>query len=174
MFNFVKGKILNIGGKIFVIDKNWIFWYEVIYKGDKKEGEFFLFPYFEQNFHTVIYFCFENLNQKKLFEKIVKIPWIWPKTAYNISIISPLVLDKILKEQNIDFLKQIPGIWPKTAKRIVLELKDTLSVEKDDNKLNWKIIKMLTNLWFDKEAITNALKKVDIEINEENLPLILK
>lgn len=179
MYNYILGEIKKFWDKTFIINKNLGIWFEVIYKWNKKNWEFFLYPYFEQNLHTYINFCFSEYEQKQLFEKLIKIPGIWPKTAYNISTISMEKLKSSLDKNDINFFTKIPWIWPKTAKRIIIELKENfnkIDLEKInvDEKLFKQISKTLVNLWYNKNEIIKLLQQCPIEFKEENLQQIIK
>jgi Holliday junction DNA helicase RuvA len=177
MFNFFKWKIKKFEEKIYLT--NWNFWFEVIYNWNQKEWTYFLYPYFEQNLHTYIYFCFDKINQKLLFEKLIKLPGIWPKTAYIISMIDENIPKKATEDFDINFFKNLPGIWPKTAKRILVELKDSFNkIEFNklqiDEELFKKITTTLSNLGYDKNQVKSLLKECEIPLKEENIEKIIK
>ncbi len=160
----------------FKVLKNDFFGIKIVYNGQKKEGTFFVFPYMDQNIHSIIYFTFDNIQQLKLFEKLYKLPWIGPRTAYNISFIPQDKLKQAVDNVDINFFKQIPWIGPKTAKRIIVELKS--QVTSNDLKIDdalWKKIKnTFKNLGYSTDKIEQILKKCDIPLKEENLQEIVK
>lgn len=166
MINYLKWKIVKIDDKLFLV--NDFFWIEVFYLWKKQEGEFFIFSYFDQNLKTFIYYCFEDLFKKNTFEKIIKIPWIGPKTAFLVSNLENL--ENIIKTWNIKALSHIHWIWNKTAKRIILELKWSIDFSDIENK----IIKTLKKLWYNETEIYNKIKDCPYEINEENKEEIIK
>ncbi len=177
MFNYFVWEIKTIENKTFLM--NNFFWFQVLYKWNKTKWSFFLYPYRDQNLHTYIYFCFDNIKSKNLFEKLIKLPGIWPKNAFNIATIPEEKLKKIIDETNIKLLTQIPGIWPKTAKRIIIELKDQISkideeFLKENEEIVNKIVSTLTNLWYESKTIKKLLKTCPIKLEEKNLSNIIK
>lgn len=75
-------------------------------------------------------FAFTDLGQKALFEFLLLVNGVGPKSAF--SIIKNLgpsrIVSAILEEDEIT-LKSVPGVGSKTAKQIILDLKS--KVEKD-------------------------------------------
>src|ERR1700681_4965344 len=70
-------------------------------------------------------------SEKTLFEKLVTVSGIGPKLA--ITILSGMAADEMvgaIRGNDIARLTRIPGIGKKTAERMVLELRDKLTVEK--------------------------------------------
>ena len=72
-------------------------------------------------------FGFAELNEKRLFEKLLTISGIGPKLA--ITVLSGIDTDRLvtaIRGGDYATLTRIPGIGKKTAERVVLELKDKL------------------------------------------------
>ena len=69
-------------------------------------------------------FGFASLSEKKVFEMLININGIGPKSALEI-LNTPLqhLADAVLRE-DIAFLTKIPGIGRKTAEKLLLELRD--------------------------------------------------
>ncbi len=161
------------------IIKNSMFWVEVVYSGTKKEGDFFLYPVYDSNFLTFNYFAFDDIRKKSFFEIVNKLPWIWHKTAYNISIIDYSKIQKAIDEFDVKFFESIPWIGPKTSKRVLMELKTNIEkqdIEKlnIDKKLLDDITKTLKEYWFESSKVKQSLKHCDIPLKKENLQDIIK
>ncbi len=177
MFHYIVWEIMDLDWTIFI--KNQFVWIQVYYTGNKKSWEFFLFPYYDQNFNTYNYFAFEEINQKNFFDKINKIPGIWPKTAYHISMIEPEILSKAVNEFDFKFFEAIKWIWPKTAKRILIDLKHTISEAEIkkleiDQKLYKDILWSLKPLGYESKKIKKAIENCPIEMKQEKLGEIIK
>ncbi len=74
-------------------------------------------------------FGFSTLEEKEMFLKLISISGIGPKVA--LSILSGIRLSDLsiaIKTEDIKVLSTIKGLGKKTAERIVLELKDKISV----------------------------------------------
>lgn len=158
---------------------NKSFWIEVNYEWKRTTGEFFIFPYFDQNFNTYMYIAFDTIDQKLFFENIYKLPWIGLKIAYNISMIDYDTIKTAIENFDIKFFQSLPWVWPKTAKRLVVELKNTVS-EKDivklniDEKLYKDIIWSLKTLWYETNKVKKILEKCPLQLDRDNLSNIIK
>ncbi len=72
-------------------------------------------------------FGFLKKQEKMLFEKLITISGLGPKTALAIlSYGDRLDLAKVIRENDVQTLTKIPGIGNKTAQRIIIELSDKL------------------------------------------------
>jgi hypothetical protein len=71
MFHYFKGKVQSTNNKKLLI--NDMLGIEITYAGAKKEGEYFLFPYLDDNRKSVFYFAFDTMEQKSMFEDMLKI-----------------------------------------------------------------------------------------------------
>jgi holliday junction DNA helicase RuvA len=72
-------------------------------------------------------FGFSDMQEKKLFERLIAVSGIGPKLA--ITVLSGIASDRLvtaIRGQDHATLTKIPGIGKKTAERVVLELKDKL------------------------------------------------
>ena len=70
---------------------------------------------------------FSDMQEKRLFEKLLTITGIGPKLA--ITVLSGIAADRLvtaIRASDHATLTRIPGIGKKTAERVVLELKDKL------------------------------------------------
>lgn len=87
-----------------------MFGIQVQYLGHATQGSFFLYPYMDDNKKTIVYFCFESSDQKNLFEHILKINGVGPKTALQIAQLPKEQLQKAIKNIDVKFFQNIPGI----------------------------------------------------------------
>jgi Holliday junction DNA helicase RuvA len=87
--------------------------------------------------HTFLYVREDCLNlygfysneEKELFEMLISISGIGPRTALGIlSAVSVSRFKEAINEENIPQLTAIPGIGKKTAQRLVIELKEKIGV----------------------------------------------
>lgn len=130
MFHIFKGQLETQGGRTFLT--NDLFGIEVLYNTQQKpiakskSTTWFLFPYMDENHKTVSYFAFDILEQKIVFEQMMKISGIGPKTAFAIAAIDKKELERAVNTLDVKAVQKIPGVGPKTAKRLLVELKTTL------------------------------------------------
>ena len=162
MFHYLKWEIKNFWN--IKLLKNEYFWIKISYSGHKTEWDFFLYPILDQNHNTMYYLAFDDEKQLDLFNLLVKISGIWPKIANYISTFYDIEeIDNAIKNNDIKFFQQISWIGPKTAKKILIELKDKISIsdlEKIDEseKMKSDIIKAVVSLWYSKTKVESFLK----------------
>ena len=72
-------------------------------------------------------FGFSDMQEKRLFERLIAVSGIGPKLA--LTVLSGIAVDRLvtaIRGNDHGTLTRIPGIGKKTAERVVLELKDKL------------------------------------------------
>jgi Holliday junction DNA helicase RuvA len=70
---------------------------------------------------------FLTLREKKLFELLLTVKGVGPKSAYNlICNISPEKLIEAIALENKTALTKVPGVGPKSAAQLILDLKDKI------------------------------------------------
>ena len=124
-------------------------------------------------------FGFGSCEERECFHKLIGVSGIGPKVA--LSILSTHTPDKLafaIASEDVALIAKTPGIGKKTASRIILELKDKLTVEasSDDafvgssdsapilsskNTNLSEAMEALMVLGYDKVTITGALKGID-------------
>lgn len=74
-------------------------------------------------------FGFLSINEKNLFQNLIKVTGIGPKLAITIlSGLSPHQIVEAIASGNVAILKSIPGIGQKVSERIILDLKGKISI----------------------------------------------
>ena len=158
---------------------NDIFGIQVHYLGNQNQWEFFLYPYLDDNKKTIFYFCFDTSDQKAMFERLLKINGVWPKTAFQISQLPKANLQQALKNVDVKFFQAIPWIGPKSAKKILLQLRGTFDVEDIqkmdiDQKLYKNIVTSLKWFGYGADQIKSTLQKYEGIVTKENMPEVIK
>ena len=70
---------------------------------------------------------FQNLEEKKLFEMLIKTSGVGPKLGLAVlSAISPRQLQDAVHQNNTEIFNHVPGIGKKTAAKLCLDMKDQL------------------------------------------------
>jgi Holliday junction DNA helicase RuvA len=178
MFHYFQGTIKQFGDKIYIInDQNGL---QIHYQWTiNAKTAVFLHPHIDDNHKTIRYYAFDTHEQKHIFENLLKIAGIWPKTAFHIAQIPQKDIQQATQDLNVKFFQNIPGIGPKSAKKILLELKD--SIKQDDlqklaidDKLLKKITTTLKWLGYEAKKINEVLHKYDKPISEDNLSEVVK
>ncbi len=76
---------------------------------------------------TLDLFGFETQSIQELFELLINVSGIGPKSALGILAIADISsLVHAIKTENVGYLTQVSGVGKKTAEKIVLELKDKI------------------------------------------------
>lgn len=151
--------------------KNDSLWVQVIYHWTQTSGEFFLHLVLDTNHNTSYYLAFDDIWQLDFFHKLLKISWIWPKTACFISTsYTSSEIRNAIEQADLKFFRSVPWIWPKTAKKIIIELKDKISLADIDNmeKLDshkQRILSWIVSLGYSKEKVKDALKNYDWDLS---------
>jgi Holliday junction DNA helicase RuvA len=105
---------------------------------------------------------FLDINEKKLFDTVIKINGVGPKVALAIcSTFTPTSFAQIVSNTDVSMLKRVPGIGPKGASRILVELSGFV-VDTQDSADELKssasdAVLALETLGFKKDQINKAL-----------------
>jgi Holliday junction DNA helicase RuvA len=106
-------------------------------------------------------FGFIDINEKKMFDTVLKINGVGPKVGLAIcSTFTPETFAKVVSSKDVGLLKRVPGIGPKAASRILVELADFIvdgEGSTADNSSTMEAVMALESLGFKKEAIQKAL-----------------
>ena len=106
-------------------------------------------------------FGFMDINEKKMFDTVLKINGVGPKVGLAIcSTFTPATFAKVVSSKDVSMLKRVPGIGPKAAGRILVDLADFI-VDGDESDVNSSALAEATmaleSLGFKKDAIQRAL-----------------
>jgi Holliday junction DNA helicase RuvA len=112
---------------------------------------------------------FLRASEKRLFEKLITVSGIGPKLA--ITILSGMAADEMvnaIRGNDIARLTRIPGIGKKTAERMVLELRDKMTIEKPGeipaaptmSAIEEDVLSALMNLGYQRASAEKALAAV--------------
>ncbi|MFA7717733.1 MAG: Holliday junction branch migration protein RuvA [Candidatus Absconditabacterales bacterium] len=177
MFHLFTGKCTSYANKKYL--QNQYFGIQVNYLGTQSEGMFFLYPYMDDNKKTIVYYAFDTADQKVLFENMLKISGIGPKTAFQIVQLPKDSLQTALKTVDVKFFQSIPGIGPKSAKKILLELKGSIDMNdfekiNVDEKLYKNIVKSLKNFGYESSKVKEILQKYEGKITPDNMSEVIK
>jgi Holliday junction DNA helicase RuvA len=119
-------------------------------------------------------FGFLTMTEKGLFEKLISVSKIGPRTGLNI--LSGLPVEELtdaIVHGDAARLSMIPGVGRKTAERLILELKDKISVDpalaasaqptpagRGDERVLDDVLNALVNLGYRKKEAEKVLRDV--------------
>ena len=190
MIKFIKGTVYSFTNDSVIVDNNGIGYLIYFSQPEKLSlgSEVMIFTY--QHFRddgTVLY-GFLSKDELDLFEKLITVKGLGPKTA--MTIISRSTYDKLvsaIEQGDVNYLKNMPSVGSKTASQIILDLKGKLvesdnnnSVKKENVLLKEAIegLKSLGYKSFEISQITGELSKLELksvdEYQKEGLKLLMK
>ncbi|QKF81419.1 Holliday junction branch migration protein RuvA [Halarcobacter ebronensis] len=126
---------------------------------------------------------FSDINEKKLFDTVIKINGVGPKVALAIcSTFTPSSFAQIVTSKDISMLKRVPGIGPKGASRILVELSGFVIDSDGENSSNSSAMLeaslALESLGFKKDIVSkvlNSCKSTNTsDLVKESLKLLQK
>lgn len=122
---------------------------------------------------------FLDINEKKLFDTVIKINGVGPKVALAIcSTFTPTSFAQIVSSNDISMLKRVPGIGPKGASRILVELSGFIIDGEDDGDLDTNSVveasMALESLGFKKDIVSKVLKSCSATNTSELVKQALK
>jgi len=117
--------------------------------------------------------------EKDLFEMLISVSGIGPKTAIGLlAAVKPNEFKQRLIAGEVKMLTSLPGIGTKTAKRIIIELKDKFvksgkdDLPLDNDEYNSDAFYALVSLGFKSNRVKEVIEKIVIKNNDiktENL-----
>lgn len=133
MLGFVSGKVVHLSEGIAVVENNGI-GYELAVSSNtvnhlELEADAKLFTYLQVREDGLTLFGFATSDEKNMFLKLTSVSGIGPKVA--LSVLSGLKLSELaaaIVTGDLAALTSIKGLGKKTAERIILELKEKVSV----------------------------------------------
>lgn len=181
MYDFLRGKLVETAVQHAVIEVQGIGYRLSIphhLLGKLTPGEehlFFTALVVKEDSHTL--FGFQEKKERDLFEKLIEISGIGPKTALNLIGHLPLpVFTNALRISHVPTFTHVPGVGKKTAERLIFELRAKLewfaSLEETASDLlpSQKIgdaLSALLNLGFAPTTAKAAVEKAAKELPQE-------
>lgn len=135
MIGFLEGKLRHKSPDYILVDVHG-----VGYVVQVPLSTFYDLPEIDQttqlNIHTYVredalqLYGFRTLSEKEAFVRLITVNGVGPRLAVNIlSGLTPDQLRQIIAQQDLRRLRSIPGVGKKIAERIMLELRDKLKAQ---------------------------------------------
>ena len=178
MIGFLKGSIELLDRPFIFVDVNGVGYRilvsDSVYSKLTKNEKIKVFTYTYVREDELSLFGFLEVEDLKLFESLITVSGIGPKTALNIFSFGGRkeIIDAIIKG-DVSFFTSVPRLGTKNAQKIIIELKnkmgkgDDLDLSGKDFLENAEVIQALKNFGF---SIGEAQKAVR-EIKAQNLTL---
>ncbi|WP_185878678.1 Holliday junction branch migration protein RuvA [Blattabacterium cuenoti] len=134
MITHLRGKLIEKNQSSLIIDCNGVGYYLHIssytYSSLLEEGKeisIYTYLFIKENQH-VLYGFFEKI-ERKIFSHLISVNGIGPSSAITIlSSLTPYEIEESISREDIEVFNQVKGIGRKTAQRIIIELKDKISI----------------------------------------------
>ena len=180
---FVKGKFIFKNPAQVIVDVNGVGYecqvslhtYSAI--SNREEGQLFTYLHITENNQTL--YGFSDISEKELFVQLISVSGVGAATArMMLSGMRPEEIIKAIVQSNARLLESIKGIGRKTGERLVLELKDKLAKNLQDNILTASVtnkvendaLNALISLGIPRLNAEKAIKNV-IDVNDNTLQL---
>jgi len=171
MISFIQGKIVEKGMDTVVVQSGGIGWEVLVSQKtsralsmQKARVKLYTFLRFKQEGVFELY-GFGTQAEKELFELLISVDKIGPKTALNIlSAGSPDKIQSAIKLGKVDFLTRVVGLTDRTAERLIVELSRKIKTSAKHSEtfdIDIDVQGALLSLGFTKGQIRKAVDKLD-------------
>ena len=131
----------------------------------------FFWTYLAVRENALDLFGFPDREALEIFELLITISGIGPKTAMGIlNLASPATLREAVSTGETSYLTRVSGIGRKNAEKIVLELKDKIKNtdvgSSQDKRSEGDVLEALISLGYSERDSREALKKVPKDVQE--------
>lgn len=131
----------------------------------KNDSPIFLWTHHVVRENALDLFGFLDKESLDIFELLIAIPGIGPKSALGIlNVASPTTLRQAVANSDTSYLTRVSGIGKKNAEKIVMELKDKLKLAEEDGGLDMRsegdALEALISLGYSEREAREALKQV--------------
>ncbi len=137
-----------------------------------------LFTYLHVREDALELYGFLRAKELELFEKLISISGIGPKSAIGILAVAPIdQLVAAINEGRTELLTRVSGVGKKTAERVVLELKGKLTLVSADPQLllrmesDTELEEMLVGLGYSRVQARTTIAKIDPAVTDFKLRL---
>lgn len=194
MISYIKWKIIELEFNfVTILTASWVgydIWInELIYSKLALEEESELFIYHHKTENSESLFWFIDKFEKKIFQELIKISWVWWKVAMQILSLWAEKLILSAKTWDNKTIESIKWVWKKMAEKIILEFKDKdfgieISSKKEEKTKNIfieqdllnSIKSTLINMWYDKNDVERILQNLPEDLKDiwSIIPYVIK
>lgn len=180
MIGFLSGKVIRVYPKSILILTSGGVGYEVFPVGgllaNCQEGKSLeCATYLIVREQEMTLYGFSTKEEKEVFEKLIGVSGIGPKTAKDIVSTPVDQFLKAVEEGDIAFITKMPGIGKKTAERLVIELRGKIDLSQKSQEFSESSAEMteaidaLVSLGYEKKNIANVLQNAPKALSTESL-----
>lgn len=180
MIGYLFGTVKDISAKRILVLTSGGVGYEVLPSGSllascKEDGEFSAEIFTVVREQEITLYGFGSADEKTLFEKLIAVSGIGPKTAKDIVSTPVELFLKAVEEGDTTFITKLPGIGKKTAERLIIELRGKIDLSKKSADFSavspamQEASEALESLGYDKNTIASSLQKAPENLSTEGL-----
>ena len=187
MIGFLRGEVFLKEGSFIILDVKGV-GYKILVASDVlskaiKGSPLELFIYTHVREDNISLFGFLEALDLKLFENLIGVSGIGPKTAMNIfSVGNRAEITNAVVQGNVDFFTSVPRLGRKNAQKIIIELKNKLGgigdldLSAEDMSGSEEVVAALKGFGFTNTEIHDAIRQVkkDGQKVTETIKLALK
>lgn len=135
MFSYIKGPLTEVWEDMIVVEAGGIGWNihvpaSVFDRLPRTGEEVKVYTSFQVREDAMTLYGFFSRQDLKMFNQLLGVNGIGPKAALGIlSVMQPDDLRMAIISEDAKAIAKAPGIGPKTAKRVILDLKDRISMD---------------------------------------------
>ncbi len=174
MISHITGEVLLKGDRFVIIDVSGVGYkvyisVETMRELGNKEKEVSLWTHLSVRENALDLYGFDNYAEIELFEMLIGISGVGPKSALGIMGVAPLdTLRTAIASGDTSYLTKVSGIGKKNAEKIVLELRDKLGVLKSEStkgimREESDVVDALQTMGYSVGEAREALKQVSQE-----------
>ncbi len=178
MISYLKGTILAKKDRYTILLVNDATGYRVYTTGHmlealglNQEVAFFIYTHVRED--AIELYGFPNLDELDFFERLIGISGVGPKSALGVLSVAPLTdIKKAIIHGDPGLLQKVSNIGKKTAERIIVELKEKITVTSQEEKAglsiteNVQLMEALMSLGYKESEIRKALRIIPPEATE--------
>ncbi len=187
MIGSIRGKVILKDGSYIIVEASGVGYRilvsEKVWSSLRIDDATFLFIYSHIRDDAFDLFGFPETADLKLFENLISVSGVGPKTGMSIFSFSTReeIINAVLRG-DVDFFTRIPRLGKKNAQKIIIELKSrfkddsSFDLSGDEMSANEEIYGALKTFGFSRKEIGDGLKNIDPEVKttDEKIKLVLK
>jgi len=178
MIGKIKGRLIDIENNLALIETTgglsfYVYLTPSLILNHKPPSSIDIYTYLQVREDIFVLYGFESKEQFQLFNQLLSVPGVGPKTAYSVICFTKTKeLSNAVKENNLDYFSQIPGLGKKTAMKIILELSQKLKQEFVLEKMYFTeeekaVVEALVSLGFKTIEAKKIIKKLPANLTIE-------
>lgn len=173
MIGFLSGIVKSLKNGQIIIDVNGVGYQVNIgsLRGLSSQEKIELYVHTHVREDAITLYGFKDESSLDLFEKLLAVSGIGPKSALSIVTSGPVEsIKSAIENTNLNFFTSIPGIGKKGAQKIIIELKSKIGREVDFKDLegNTDLKEALVQLGFKNNEIIAVVPSIDISLPLNN------